>query len=326
MAPEPELDWAEEIDKWGHGIDLEEASEKDIETYIRVKIYENEKHDKMDKDLWDLFQEDFKDFTLAILSSIRTQYLQSLRNHLRGRGVYVAPNTKRTTIAQTLFDVIAEEEQHEWTDNEIQEVCTSMGTIKSMNLRYRIPQTPATTAMVPPRTQTQPTATATIPPGTQTQPTATATIPPRTQTQPTATATIPPRTQTQPTATATIPPRTQTQPIATATIPPRTQIPQTPVAFTLQQAAPTTTQQQYYPQTPAAFIPYQPAQQQYNPQQPAQQHTLLQATLQRPPDPGGGTASYKKEAVTVAKMYTDSQNIRRGLHPHTELLRRTRVL
>jgi hypothetical protein len=183
---------------------LEEASEKDIETYIRVKIYKNEKHDKMDKDLWDLFQEDFKDFTLATLSSIRTQYLQDLRRHLRGRGVYVAPNTKRTTIAQTLSDVIGEEEQHEWTNDEIQEVCTSMGTIKSMNLRYRIPQTPIAIATIPPRTQTQPIATATIPPRTQMQPTATAIIPPRTQTQPTATATIPPRTQMQPTAIAII--------------------------------------------------------------------------------------------------------------------------
>jgi hypothetical protein len=118
---------------------LEEASEKDIETYIRVKIYENEKYNRMDKDLWDLFQEDFENFTPATLTSIRTQHLKNLRNHLRGRGVYVAPNTKRTTIAQTLFDVIEEEEQHEWTDDEIQEACTSMGTIKSMNLRYRIP-------------------------------------------------------------------------------------------------------------------------------------------------------------------------------------------
>jgi hypothetical protein len=34
---------------------LEEASAKDVETYIRVKIYENEKYNRMDKDLWDLF-------------------------------------------------------------------------------------------------------------------------------------------------------------------------------------------------------------------------------------------------------------------------------
>ena len=200
----------------------------------------------MDKDLWDLFQDDFKNFTLATLTSIRVRYLQNLRNHLRGRGVYVAPNTKRTTIAQTLFDVIAEEEQHEWTDDEIQEVCTSMGTIKSMNLRYRIPQTPTATA------------TAIIPPdGLATSP-------------------------------------KSAQLTATATIPPGMQIPMTP-------------QTPYYPQTPTAFVPYQPAQQQYNPQQPAQQHTLLQSTLQRPLDPGGGTASYKKEAATVAKMYTDSR-------------------
>ena len=51
MAPEPELDWAEEIDKWGYGINLEEALAKDVETYIRVKIYENEQDNKIDKDL-----------------------------------------------------------------------------------------------------------------------------------------------------------------------------------------------------------------------------------------------------------------------------------
>ena len=28
---------------------------KDIETYIQVKIYENEQHNKIDKDLWNLF-------------------------------------------------------------------------------------------------------------------------------------------------------------------------------------------------------------------------------------------------------------------------------
>jgi hypothetical protein len=90
---------------------------------------------------------------------------------------------------------------------------------------------------------------------------------------------------------ATIPPGTQ--------ILPRTQTPQTPVAFVPQQPA----QQQYNPQ--------QPAQQQYNLQQPAQQHTLLQSTLQQPLDPGGGTALYSKEAAMVTKMYTDSQKYNR---------------
>jgi hypothetical protein len=51
---------------------LEEASAKDIEMYIRVRIYKNKKDNKIDKDLWDLFQEDFKDFTLATLTSIHT--------------------------------------------------------------------------------------------------------------------------------------------------------------------------------------------------------------------------------------------------------------
>ena len=133
-------DWNKEIHKWQHSIDVAKAAQEDLDMYTQAKTHKYELYNKVDSDLWDLFQDDFKDFDKNIFTRVARRHLQELRTCLRGRGVYVAPNGKRTTIAQTLFDVIAEEEQHEWTDDEIQEVCTLMGTIKSMNLRYRIPQ------------------------------------------------------------------------------------------------------------------------------------------------------------------------------------------
>jgi hypothetical protein len=284
MALEQELDWAKEIDKWGYGINLEEASAKDIETYIRVKIYENEQDNKMDKDLWDLFQDDFKNFTLATLTSIRVRYLQSLRSHLRGRGVYVAPNNKRTTIAQTLFDVIAEEEQHQWTDEDIKATIKELAEpMHTRALRDRLNQT--LDGLATSLKSAQPTATATIPPdGLAAGPKSA---------QLTATATVPPGTQIHTPMTPQTPTTLTPQQVATAAT--EQNNPQQPAQ---QQYIPQRYgQQQHYPQTPVAFVP----------QQPAQQHTLLQSTLQQTPDPGGGTASYKKEAATVAKMYTDSQ-------------------
>jgi hypothetical protein len=88
-------------------------------------------------------------------------------------------------------------------------------------------------------------------------------------------------------------------------VPPRTQIltlmtPQTPTTFTPQQVATAATERNNL---------QQPAQQQYNAQQPATQQQYYPQTPAAfaPPDLRGGTVSYKKEAATVAKMYTDSQ-------------------
>jgi hypothetical protein len=348
-----EKEWAEMASKYGYGIDADEATKEEMVEFVQTVIYLHKTEDLTDNDLWLVFQEQFEGFTVESFKKIRTETRSKLRRHLLKRGVYVGQHSNRVTISELLFEVIQREELHQWTDEDIKTTIKELAEpMHTRALRDRLNQTldglatgpkltqPTATAIIPPRTQipqtatgpesAQPAATAIIPPGTQSQPTATATIPPGTQSQPTATATIPPGTQTQPTATATVPPGIQIlTPITPQTptaftpqqaAPTATQQqyhPQTPVAFTPQQAAPTATQQQYYPQTPVAFVPYQtaqqqynlqqPAQQQYNPQQLTQQHTLLQSTLQQPPDPGGGMVSYKKEAATVAKMYTDSQ-------------------
>ena len=81
--------------------------------------------------------------------------------------------------------------------------------------------------------------------------------------------------------------------LISVTTPLRTQIPtpttpQLPITSIPQQATPTITQQQDYHQTPAASVPPQPVQQQYNSQQSlpaATASTLPPATAPTPPGP-----------------------------------------
>jgi hypothetical protein len=222
--------------KYGYGIDADEATKDELVEFVQTVIYLHKTEDLTDNDLWLVFQEQFEGFTVESFKKIRTETRSKLRRHLLKRGVYVGQHSNRVTISELLFEVIQQEELHQWTDEDIETTIKELAEpMHTRALRDRLNQTFDGLATGP--KLTQPTATATIPPdGLATGPKSA-----------------------QPAATATIPPGTQTQPTATATVPPGTQIPQTPVAFTPQQAAPTATQQQHYPQTPVAFVPYQTA-------------------------------------------------------------------
>ena len=69
----------------------------------------------MNDDLWEQYQEDFADFTEAIFKTcdhIATYNLQTL---LRYQGVWV---NKQVTIIQSLYDILCEKDQTEWTKEE----------------------------------------------------------------------------------------------------------------------------------------------------------------------------------------------------------------
>jgi hypothetical protein len=181
----------------------------------------------------------------------------------------VFKNSKNKTIPQTLYDTAQEEEQHQWTDEDIEATIKELpGPMHTRALRDRLNQTLDRLATGPKSAQS--TATATIPPGTQIPQTATGPE----SAQLTATATIPPGTQILPRTQIPMIPQT---PAATAMVPPGTQIltpmtPQTPTTFTPQQVATAATERNN-PQQPAQqqYNVQQPAQQQYNAQQPATQ-------------------------------------------------------
>ena len=62
-----EKDWEEKAAKWEDGINPTEASKDDLTNYLQYKIYiYTEIHNQLDLTLQELFQGDFKDFTVNI--------------------------------------------------------------------------------------------------------------------------------------------------------------------------------------------------------------------------------------------------------------------
>src|SRR5271156_1918837 len=248
MAPTEE-EWAAMASKYGYGINADEATKDELIEFVQTAIYLHETQDITDNDLWAVFREQFEGFTVESFKKIRTDFRSKLRRHLLKRGVYVGNHSNRVTISELLFEVIQQEERHQWTDEDIETTLKELAEpLTTRALRHRLNHTLDGLAIGP--KSFQPTATATIPPGTQTP----------TPMTPQTPVVFTPQ-QAAPTA-------TQQQ-----------YYPQTPVVSVPQQPA----QQQHNFQQPAQQQHnfQQPAQQQCSPQRPGQQqNTLLQPTQQ----------------------------------------------
>ncbi|KAI1003494.1 hypothetical protein K3495_g4718 [Podosphaera aphanis] len=151
MESSQTIDWRTEEHKWENRINLSTASPADLTSYTRFKAYYYKNEDVMDSNLWDLFQDDFKDFTISTFSQIKLRALQVLRDCLRSRGVFISKNTKRKTIAQTLFECLQEEEQHIWTLQDIQETFSENYNLKSQKLTRQLECSPI--SVTPPDTK-----------------------------------------------------------------------------------------------------------------------------------------------------------------------------
>ena len=102
--------------KWRQGVDV--TSMDDVNDYISFKILEYGHFELMDDDLWEQYQEDFADFTEAIFKACNPTTIRNLRTLLRHQGVWVERD-KWVTVAQSLYNIIHEEDQMEWTKEEI---------------------------------------------------------------------------------------------------------------------------------------------------------------------------------------------------------------
>ena len=103
--------WNEKVKKWRYGIDINNAERDEVQEYIQTKLYFYVEDKVQDSDLWELFREDFKDFSANVFKQHQRE-TQRLRQVLRCGGVFVAPNTKNIAIAQRVAEVLDEEEQH----------------------------------------------------------------------------------------------------------------------------------------------------------------------------------------------------------------------
>ena len=63
-------EWATMANKYGYGIDAEEAIKDKLVKFIQTVIYFHEIQDLTDNNLWAIFQEQFKGFTVESFKKI----------------------------------------------------------------------------------------------------------------------------------------------------------------------------------------------------------------------------------------------------------------
>ncbi|RKF84200.1 hypothetical protein GcM1_140003, partial [Golovinomyces cichoracearum] len=78
-----------------------------LQNFIQEHINKHTHPDLHDDDLWETFQEDFKDWRLEDFKVVQNQFIIALRNQLRRRGVLVQKG-RGYPIAQRLYDTISE--------------------------------------------------------------------------------------------------------------------------------------------------------------------------------------------------------------------------
>ena len=109
MANTRDINWDERVKKWAWGIDLESTSKQDIVEDVATKTYYYIQRRFSDSGLWEVYQDDFKDF-IPRYFQIPREELNALRASLRCGGVYVPAGSKNYPVAQVLVNVAQEEE------------------------------------------------------------------------------------------------------------------------------------------------------------------------------------------------------------------------
>ncbi|RKF75725.1 putative powdery mildew-specific protein, partial [Golovinomyces cichoracearum] len=116
-----------DLSKWDDDeidLNIEEANAKTLQTYIAQRLAWYAEIDYTAGRLWELYREDFKKWTLGMMDKSKVDILYLLRDSLAKNGVYVPRDNRRLAIR--LLEVVNEEEEHEWTQEEI-EIQTKRG-------------------------------------------------------------------------------------------------------------------------------------------------------------------------------------------------------
>ena len=123
MTNIPQLDFKVDEERWGDPFDPNDEDQQTTENisgYIAyvIMIYQSRRY--KDNDLWEIFHEDFENFTIEIFSQAHRQALRDLRTHLENNGVWIR-RVKGSSYAKVLKECLEEENPHEWTEQETRE-------------------------------------------------------------------------------------------------------------------------------------------------------------------------------------------------------------
>ena len=120
--------WKPLREKWDCGIDLDNATEREINDYVEAKaiIYEGEK--LCDTALWEVFRIDFRHFTSSTFKGVTPLANQRLRSCLQRGGVFVTSTEgfeegdPGDGNALTLEEVVKEKNKHKWTAEDVESI------------------------------------------------------------------------------------------------------------------------------------------------------------------------------------------------------------
>ncbi|RKF56206.1 putative powdery mildew-specific protein [Golovinomyces cichoracearum] len=110
-----------DLDKWDDDeLDLTDsnATSKTLQTYIVQRLSWYAEIEYTASRLWELFREDFSNWTPEMMNRCKVDILYFLRDSLTKNGVFVPRDNRRLAIR--LLEVINEEQEHEWTQEEIE--------------------------------------------------------------------------------------------------------------------------------------------------------------------------------------------------------------
>lgn len=141
MEESQDLTWTQKIRKWEEGINLNNATKEELGEYANTKLYNYEHEGFTDYNLWFMFREEFEGWGKDTFKLLSMNTRTKLRLQLIKQGVYIAPFSKRYPLSDVLFNVLTEEEQHEWTDQELLEALKQVSPMASVALRERLNST-----------------------------------------------------------------------------------------------------------------------------------------------------------------------------------------
>ena len=134
-------EWRDMMEKFKDGIDTAKTTKDELGDYIETRIHVYTQDNFKDYTLWGIYLEDFCEWTMEDFRRARTNAKSKLRALLLQRGVYVARHSNRYPLAKVLFDVVQEEEPHQWTDEELAWNLTEIGPMITISLAKRLNST-----------------------------------------------------------------------------------------------------------------------------------------------------------------------------------------
>ena len=87
----------------------------------------------MNDDLWELYKEDFADFTEAVFKTCNPTNIRNLRTLLRHQGVWVSRD-RNVTVPRALCNILRKEDPVEWSREDILEHIKGSGLFASFKL------------------------------------------------------------------------------------------------------------------------------------------------------------------------------------------------